>query len=114
MSKRWTLENKIPLITGASIGIGLACAVEFLEPGAEVIMVARNAETLKSSVDSCSGKPGKIHAVAADVTTDEGRKEIFKVVEKLGHLDILVNNVGTNIRKKFMEVSEDDLSLLLD
>lgn len=114
MSKRWTLENKIALITGASKGIGLACALEFLELGAEVIMVARNPETLKEAVDCGAGKPGKIHAVAADVTTDEGRKEIFKVVEKIGRLDILVNNVGTNIRKKFMEVSEDDLSLLLD
>ncbi len=114
MSQRWTLENKIALITGASKGIGLACAQEFAQLGAEVIMVARNPDTLKAAVDAGSGKSGKIHSVAADVTTDEGRKEIFKVVEKIGRLDILINNVGTNIRKKFMDASEEDLSLLLD
>ena len=114
MSKRWTLENKVALITGASKGIGLACSKEFADLGAEVIMVARGEEALNEAAGSGGGKSAKLHVVAADVTTPEGRKEIFKVVEKIGRLDILVNNVGTNIRKKFMEVSEDDLSHLLE
>ncbi len=85
-----------------------------LELGAEVIMVARGEEALNAASGIGEGKSAKVHLVRADVTTPEGRKEIFKVVEKIGRLDVLVNNVGTNIRKKFMEVSEDDLSHLLD
>ncbi|HIA50536.1 MAG TPA: SDR family oxidoreductase [Candidatus Melainabacteria bacterium] len=113
MTQRWTLDSKVALITGASKGIGRACALEFLELGAEVIMVARGLEELEKA-SSGNRYADRIHLVAADVTTEDGRAEIFKVVEQIGRLDILVNNVGTNIRKKFMQVSSDELNLLLD
>lgn len=113
MTKRWTLDGKVALITGASKGIGRACAQEFLDLGAEVIMVARGLDELEKA-SSGNRYAGKIHLVAADVTTDEGRGKIFKEVESIGRLDILVNNVGTNIRKKFMQVSSEELEILLD
>ncbi len=113
MTKRWTLDSKIALITGASKGIGLACVMEFLDLGAEVIMVARGLDSLKKACES-KAQSGKLHMIAADVTSDQGRHEIFKLVEKLGRLDILVNNVGTNVRKKFMDATAEELDLILD
>ena len=113
MSKRWTLDGKVALITGASKGIGLACATEFLDLGAEVLMVARGAAELEKASRGNKNSE-RIHIVTADVTTGDGRNSIFKEVEKLGRLDILVNNVGTNIRKKFMEFSPDELDHLLE
>lgn len=113
MSKRWTLDGKVALITGASKGIGKACALEFLELGAEVVMVARGLEELEKA-SAGSRHKDNVHLVAADVTTSDGREKIFKTVAEIGRLDVLVNNVGTNIRKKFMQVSSEELNLLLD
>ncbi len=113
-SNRWTLNNKIALITGASKGIGLACAEEFLDLGAEVIAVARSMETLEKAYAPLKQENvGRVHLVAADVIEAEGRKKVFSAVEKLGRLDILVNNVGTNIRKQIMDYTSDELDLIL-
>lgn len=118
MRDRWNLDSKIALITGASKGIGLACATEFLALGAEVILVARGPEALaaaqQSCIRGCGDSSSRLHLVAADVICAQGRQEIFKTVERLGRLDILVNNVGTNIRKKFVDATDEDLALILD
>jgi Tropinone reductase 1 len=114
LKDRWTLDSKIALITGASKGIGLACATEFLALGAEVIAAARGEEALAAVEKSCKEYGKRLHLVTADVTSEKGRAEIFKLVERLGRLDILINNVGTNIRKKFVEATDEDLALILE
>lgn len=86
--KRWTLEGKTALVTGATKGIGLAISDELASFGARVIRVAR------SNAD-----------VDADVTRAEDRRRIFAGLDRL---DILVNNAGTNIRKKAVEYEEGE------
>lgn len=113
-SNRWTLKNKVALITGASKGIGLACATELLDLGAEVIVVARNLPVLEGAFGERTADASRIHLVAADVTDEAGRQAVFKEVEKLGRLDILINNVGTNIRKKLIDSSSSELSSVLN
>lgn len=113
-SNRWTLENRLAVITGASKGIGLSCALEFLQLGAEVIVVARNPATLDEAFKKCESNAARIHLVAADVTVESGRKEVFKHVEKFGRLDVLVNNVGTNIRKKLLDSNSAELNSVLN
>jgi Tropinone reductase 1 len=110
---KWTLDGKVALITGASKGIGLACATEFLEQGAEIVGVARDSDTLEKAFAKRRSGNSRIHIVAADVTRAEERKAVFSIVEKIGRLDILVNNVGTNVRKNFVDVTADELNLIL-
>jgi Tropinone reductase 1 len=113
-SNIWTLKDKIALVTGASKGIGLAVAEEFLNLGAEVIAVARTMDTLEQAYSSLRSDTNRVHLVAADVTDPAGRNAVFAEAQKLGRLDIVVNNVGTNIRKKIMDYTTDELNSILN
>ena len=102
------MAGKKALITGATKGIGLAIATEFLSLGAEVTIVARNAEAVKQQVDIWRSQGLKADGIAADVASSDGRGAIFEQLNQVGGLDILVNNVGTNIRKKALDYTEDE------
>jgi len=114
VNSNWSLENKVALITGASKGIGLAIAEEFLSLGADVIVVARNLNTLEQAFSHLKNEQKRIHLIAADVTDKSGRDALFKQANELGKLDILVNNVGTNIRKKLVDYTTDELNSVLN
>jgi tropinone reductase I len=104
MSDRWTLTNKKALVTGATKGIGKAIAAEFLALGAEVSIVARSESSVADTVATWQQQGWKVDGVVADVSTPAGRQAVFSHVrDTFGSLDILVNNVGTNIRKKVVD-----------
>ncbi|NEQ18762.1 MAG: SDR family oxidoreductase [Microcoleus sp. SIO2G3] len=108
-NNRWTLTGRKALITGATKGIGLAIAQEFLSLGAEIMIVARNAQALNQQLENWQLQGWKAYGIAADVATPKGRQAIIEQVDQtLGELDILVNNVGTNIRKKALEYTEQE------
>lgn len=114
MNERWTLKGQKALITGATKGIGLAVAEEFLSLGAEITIVARNSEEIEQLLKTWQEKGWQAHGIAADVATPDGRQAIMdKVGEAMGGLNILVNNVGTNIRKKALEYTADEYQFLL-
>lgn len=111
----WDLRGKRALITGATKGIGKAIAEEFLDLGAEVIIVARDKQALDELVRlwQTEGKP--VTGVAGDVSKAADRERIRAVVEeRWGALDVLVNNAGTNVRKKIEEYSEEEIRYVLD
>lgn len=113
--ERWNLKNKKALITGGSKGIGRAIAEEFLMLGAEVFVVARGIEELGKMADTLTFAKDRFHVIAFDISKAEDRKILVeKLKEKWGSLDILVNNVGTNIRKKAIEYNEEEYSKLMN
>lgn len=113
-SGRWSLAGQLALVTGASKGIGAAVAAELLEFGATVLAVARQAPELEAQVARWRALGYRAHAIAADVSTEAGRQQVLAAVA--GHsaaLHILVNNVGTNIRKPTTEYSPAEYQYLL-
>jgi len=102
------------LITGATRGIGRAILDMFLELGAEVFLIARNPKDIRHLTDELAGKY-PVEGMAADVTLPGERKALVSILEeKWGRLDILVNNVGMNIRKKALEYSEQEIRQIME
>jgi tropinone reductase I len=111
---RWTLTGKKALITGATKGIGRAIAEEFLALGAEVTIVARDEATIEQVLKSWQQNGWKVQGIAADLAIPEARQNILQHIQTRmgGELDILINNVGTNIRKKSVDYSAADLTAI--
>jgi 3-oxoacyl-[acyl-carrier protein] reductase len=91
----FSLKDKVALVTGASQGIGFGTALALAEAGAKIAVAARNEAKLAALVQEITGQGGEALAVKMDVADAEQVKAGFKVVlEKLGKLDILVNNAA--------------------
>jgi len=90
-----SIEGRIALVTGASQGIGRACALELARAGATVALAARNEAKLAEVVAEIEAAGGKAAAFALDVSSEEQIKTGAKaVLERFGKVEILVNNAG--------------------
>ncbi|HVU99507.1 MAG TPA: SDR family oxidoreductase [Puia sp.] len=113
--KKWDLRGKRTLVTGGTKGIGKAIAEEFLELGAEVMIVARNAKEVGELVRLWQAEGRAVTGLAGDVSVEADRRRIGAAVEeRWGALDVLVNNVGTNIRKKVVEYEPAEYLQIFD
>jgi NAD(P)-dependent dehydrogenase (short-subunit alcohol dehydrogenase family) len=89
------LEGRVAVVTGASSGIGEACAIAFVEKGAKVVLAARRAERLSALVERLEGMGGEALAVTTDVTSEADVDTLFsRAVERFGTVDVLINNAG--------------------
>lgn len=116
-SARFSLAGRRALVSGATRGIGRAIAEQFLELGADVFLIARDEQRLATSLDAWrKGHPQRrVEGFAGDVSVDAQRRAAFVELErKLGGLDLLVNNVGTNIRKRAEEYTGDEYRHVMD
>jgi len=90
-----SLQGHVALVTGASQGIGRACAVALAKAGAVVALAARSEDKLRDAVAEIEGEGGKAAAFRLDVSSEEAIKATVKeITAQLGKIDILVNNAG--------------------
>jgi 3-oxoacyl-[acyl-carrier protein] reductase len=89
------IEGRIALVTGASQGIGRACALELARAGATVALAARSQDKLAEAVAAIEAAGGKAAAFALDISSEESIKSTAKaVLDRFGKVEILINNAG--------------------
>jgi Tropinone reductase 1 len=114
---RWRLDGQAALVTGASKGIGLACARELAVLGADLLLVARDEIHLElMRAELAEEFPERsILACAADVTEQEQRLEVFDWIADLDvELSLLVNSVGGNVSKPVLDYTLDEVRALVE
>lgn len=109
------MKNKTVIITGASSGIGKACAIAFAKRGANIVISGRNKENLEHAADELRKTGAQILAVSGDVSIENDCKLLIeKTIEKFGSIDILINNAGISMRALFKELQLDVLRKVMD
>ncbi|WP_426286456.1 SDR family oxidoreductase [Luteibacter sp. E-22] len=113
----WRLDGRTALVTGASKGIGYACARELAVLGADVLLVARDELVLQEVRDELAEECPDVEVLgmAADLSDHEDRLAVFDWVVDLGmNLSILVNNVGGNTPRPTLDYEEDEYRVLFE
>ncbi|MBI2278862.1 MAG: SDR family oxidoreductase [Candidatus Brennerbacteria bacterium] len=104
------LAGRVALITGGSKGIGKTIALTLARRGADIVICGRGASALETAAEEIRACGSTVHAHPLDATKLEGVRDFFrKVIEPIGRLDILVNNIG-GVREvaKFPDLTDDD------
>ena len=92
------LKGKVALVTGGGRGIGKAIARRFAEAGADVVIASRKMENLEAAVAEFASLPGRTVPIACHVgRKDQVESLVRETEQRLGPVDILVNNSGTNL-----------------
>lgn len=108
------VQGRIALITGASQGIGRACALLMAGGGATVALAARNREKLDEVATQIMAAGGQASVFPLDVTSEEAIKSTVKeVIAKFGRLDVLVNNAGITHDTLLMRMKRADWDAVL-
>jgi len=106
------IAEKRAVVCASSRGLGLGCARALAAEGVNLVMNARGAEALEASAEAIRRDFGvEVTAVAADITTEEGRAEVLQAA---GEVDILVNNAGGPPPGKWSDWSREDFIEALD
>jgi len=104
------LEDRAVVITGASRGLGAALARAFHRAGAKLALGARDAARLQEVAQECGGAT----ALLCDVRRAEDVERLVRTaVERLGRLDVMVNNAGVAVYAPFLQTREADLDEML-
>ena len=115
MSKLFSLEGRVALVTGASRGLGWAIAETFAEHGAEVVLASRDQSALDRRAGSLAARGHKAHAMAFDVADRAAATEaVHAVAAEHGRLDILVNNAGIVHRDPISELADADWDRVIE
>jgi 3-oxoacyl-[acyl-carrier protein] reductase len=110
-----SLSGRVALVTGASQGIGRACALKLASSGATVAVAARNQEKLTELMQQIEAGGGKAFAFPVDVVDEEQVKTAFKAaLGQCGKIDILINNAGITRDQLVMRMKRADWDAVLN
>ena len=105
------LDGKSALVTGASSGIGAACAVALAQAGAHVFAAARRGDKLEGLAKDVQAEGGKMTPVSLDVTDHDA---MATFIEEKGPFDILLNSAGMARHSPSMDTTEEDFDAVVD
>jgi NAD(P)-dependent dehydrogenase (short-subunit alcohol dehydrogenase family) len=109
------LSGRTAVITGGSRGLGKSMAEALSEAGAQVALVARDAEKLESVRGALARRGGTAAVFVGDVTREADVAAVASgVLERFGPAQILINNAGTNIRKNLVDYSLEEFRSVID
>ena len=109
-----SLSGRVGFVTGASQGIGRACALKLATEGATVAVAARNQDKLNELVNEIIATGGKAAAFTLDVTDEEQVKSAIKsAIAQFGKIDVLVNNAGITRDQLIMRMKRADWDVVL-
>ena len=110
------IKGRRAIVTGGGSGIGFETARQFLEEGVRVLIAGRTADKINKARDDLATKTGgEVHAVQADMTKEDDIKRMVDTAkEKLGGVDILINNAGTMYSGRFAVLDDDELKNQLE
>ena len=109
------LQNKVAIITGASAGIGQACARSLMREGASLVLTARRRDRLDQLVGEANKLALKAVPVVGDARDEEtARRTADEAVKTFGRIDILINNAGVGNYKNLVDTSADEYAEMMD
>lgn len=110
------IKGRRAIVTGGTSGIGFATAQLFLEEGVRVLITGRNADKLDRAREALAAKTGgEVFAVQADMTKEDDIKRMVDTAkEKLGGVDILINNAGTMYSGRFAVLDDAEMKKQLE
>ena len=102
------LKDKVAVITGGSIGIGLAVAEALAAEGVHLVLAARGQERVEAEARRIAEQHGvRAVGVAADVARADGCEQIVAATAEFGGADLLINNAGTGSNETILEAPDD-------
>lgn len=97
-----SLQHKVIIITGASSGIGAACALHLATHKTKLVLAARNRDKLQEVAVACISKGAQVHTVSCDVSVEADCKRLVdETIQTFGTVHILINNAGISMRALF-------------
>jgi NAD(P)-dependent dehydrogenase (short-subunit alcohol dehydrogenase family) len=105
------MEGKLAIVTGGGAGLGLAITKKLVNEGIRVVMIGRNEDSLKAAAEEfgelCSYRKFDLRTLKDIPALIEG------ITLQFGQIDILVNNAGINMKKPFIEVTDEDFASVI-
>ncbi len=113
--QKFRLDNKLALVTGGSKGIGLGIAAALAEAGSDLVLVARDPDTLNQAGKKLESTGKRIQTYSFDMSDTDKIGELFsRIVREIGAPDILVNNAGGTRRGPAETLTADDWNFVIN